>query len=190
MRKALATMALSLILWPPTFTFAQSAPPTNIIHSESETLLEAVVPFFSLQATPTDSPSLIQKKAALRLFKEYSSTIGILNTCSQKNPGSTNQTLGDFSTRNNGTFGAVMMTIKSLGGFDKETKTALDTAISAQVMVGTDDCQSFLQMVDSGYFDLDKAPQYATDYSAMRNPPATEAQVPATEGTTDVPKAE
>ncbi len=125
-------------------------------------------PLFTLETNADDSPDMARKKAALRLFKSYSVTLGLLKGCQAKGSTEAPKTVAGFNSRNGNTLGTVMAAIKRLGGFTPDVKTALDTAIAAEVMVGVSDCPAFLKAVDGGVRDIYKAPEYADDYALVR----------------------
>lgn len=168
----LSLLSLSLVLFLTKPIFSQEADPGagGAATSAADTTSPPVdmAPLFRLETAPEDSPDLARKKAALRLFKSYSVTVGLLNGCKTKAPAEAGKAASGFNSRNGSTLGTIMATLKRLGGFNPEIKTALDTAIAAEVMVGTSDCQALIKAVDGGARDIYKAPEYAEDYALMR----------------------
>lgn len=125
-------------------------------------------PMFSLETKADDSPDMARKKAALRLFKSYSVTVGLLKGCQANGSAEAPKALAGFNSRNGNSLGTIMAAIKRLGGVNPDIKTALDTAVAAEVTAGAPDCPAFLKAVEDGARDVYKAPEYADDYALVR----------------------
>lgn len=169
MKKITVVLTLSAVLCWSASGFSQDNTATATPdEAEQQEVLSLRAPLFTMETNEEDSPGLVQKKAALRLFKAYSVTVGRINTCRIKTPTESSDAMTSFTKLNGTTIGVIMSTIKRLGGFNKEIKTALDTAVSSEVMVGVSNCQAFCAEVMAGKYSIYTGPEYAEDYATMR----------------------
>ncbi len=124
-------------------------------------------PLFSLEPQEGDSPQLLQTKAALRLFKAYNVTVGLLVKCRASYPEAA-QALSNFNSRNGRTVSNIMAVIRRGGGINPDIKKSLDMEITSAINSSELDCASLAAEVQAGGRDLYKAEIYAEDYSLMR----------------------
>lgn len=166
MKKIAVVSTMSLFLWCSSTAFSQdnATPETN-----QPKFTSSQAPLFTMMTTKDDSPALAKKKAALRLFKGYSVTVGLLSSCHDKAPKEAENAIQSFNRRNGTTLGLIIATIKRLSGFNQEIKMVLDTAITSEVMVGVPSCQAFFQEVLDGNYNIFSAPEYAEDYVTLRS---------------------
>lgn len=125
-------------------------------------------PLFSLEPQEGDSPQLLQTKAALRLFKAYNVTVGLLVKCRASYPEAA-QALSNFNSRNGRTVSNIMAVIRRGGGISPDIKKSLDMEITATINSSELDCAALVAEVQGGERDLYKAEIYAEDYSLMRD---------------------
>lgn len=171
MKKHFSIAALVLALL---FTAGALARPAGAQEAaEEETPLKTVIvpemqpPVFSLETAGDDSPEMAKKKAALRLFKAYSVTMGQLNSCKGRSSEAGKAASG-YSSRNGNTLSLVMSVIKKHGGINPDIRLVLDSEIAAEVQAGLDDCQGLARKIAKGESDLHKAPEFAEDYQLIK----------------------
>ena len=139
-------------------------PGNEAVASVAETL---ETPLFTLENQEGDSPALLKKKAALRLFKAYSVTLTRLNNCKAQHPEADKAGAG-FGNRNGNTLSTVMLVIKQSGGLSPEIKAVMDEQIALESAAETPPCPALIQAVNKGERDIYKAPDYAADYKLVR----------------------
>lgn len=172
MKKILSvfTLALLLSLGSSPLAAQESQPDPSASSTETGTPEipdPPMPPLYSFEPEKDDSPQTLQFKAALRLFKAYNVTMGLMTKCKDSNP-EAGAALGQFGSRNGSTLGQVMSVIKRHGGFTPTIKKSLDLKIAEEINSSATDCRALISEVQNGARDIYKAEQHLDDYNLMR----------------------
>ncbi|MDR1084476.1 MAG: hypothetical protein LBP22_06345 [Deltaproteobacteria bacterium] len=109
---------------------------------------------------PEDAPETARFKAALRLLAGFSQVLTLTKECARQD------VWVNYQNRNGRTFSHVFRSLQAGGAFSKEYKDIVESYVreSAQETI-KQGCDSFIREVESGSWDLYKAPRFNADYN-------------------------
>jgi hypothetical protein len=113
----------------------------------------------SIFTKPDDPPATARFKAALRLLAGFHLVLNLTRECGKQ------EVWENYQNRNGRTFGLLYRAIQAGSGFSQEYRDLVDKYVlklSRDSLKGS--CGTFVQEVETGSWDLYKAPRFQADY--------------------------